>query len=1214
MNVYSGALSLDDIDILFNANSKSKSVAFTPYIQTNVAEEMHGTNASILTRVPFDVPAIAGFDELSLHVRYDDGFIAYLNGVEVSRRNAPAGAVNFDANAATERMDADAVTVERIDLTEHVGLLTAGPDNVLAFQALNQTASDGDFLLEPELIAVSGEGQRELYFTEPTPGAANTSVGYVGFVADTRFDFERGYYSDPINVQISSSTPDVQIYFTTNGQAPTPTDGLLYLEAIPVTTTTTLRAVAYRENHIPTNIDTHTYLYLEDVAQQPNDPAGFPATWAGIPADYEMDPDVVGPDNLFNDLYRDSIVDDLASLPALSIVMDPDDLFGSQGIYVNPQGTGDTWERPTSAELIIPDGSEPGFQINSGIRIQGGSSRNVNFPKHSMRLEFRSRYGDSRLNYPLFANQPYSERASESFDEIVLRTSFNNSWTHWHFDQAELAQQQRDQWARDIQSAMGQPTTHGRFVHLYLNGLYWGIYNMGERPAAPYQSDYFGGSENDWDVVNGEGAVIAVDGDKTAWNEMWSIANGGLGDSESYREVLKYVDAENLADYMIMNFYFGNEDWDGHNWMAARQRTVEGRWRFYAWDSEFAIGLRPSNHATGDDAKRQIINIDRTTVGTANKVSGLHQRMLANEEYQLLFADRMHKHFNNDGVLSPDAITEIWNARAEQLDRAIVAESARWGDYRRDVHSNQWPMSNFQLYTRDDHHLPIRDFILNEYFPVRSDIAFDQMSRRVGFPNVSAPEYRINDIAQYGGDVSTGDVLSIVSTAIETTELALVALDGPAKAFVPVNDSLESGPGSRWYDVDFVTSDWTAGSNGVGYETQSGYVDLIGTDVIDAWNAIESSVYSRFEFDLDANFSADAIEGLELRMKYDDGYVAYLNGQTVHSRNVPEDAAWDSRATATRLDLLNTVPTIFETTDLTESLGLLTPGKNVLAIHVLNHASDLSDLLIRPELVLIDDEAVQTPIYYTLDGTDPREFGGSAVGVSYGGTLSLTESTEVTARGMHNGVWSPLSQATFVVQESRPNVAITEINYNPAAPSPAELEQLPGINGNDFEFLEVTNISDTAALNLVGMQLVDGVNFEFDSATLSPGESAIVVENTAAFRQRYGDTIRVLGEWSGGLSRGGERLQLVDATGQVLVDITYDDAIPWPARADGAGATLELIDPTDTPPERLSKPTSWRGSTDFGGSPGSIWNVTNSSGHYGSAFPYTATGCRIRRD
>ncbi len=476
-----------------------------------------------------------------------------------------------------------------------------------------------------------------------------------------------------------------------------------------------------------------------------------------------------------------------------------------------------------------------------------------------------------------------------------------------------------------------------------------------------------------------------------------------------------------------------------------------------------------------------------------------------------------------------------------------------------------------------------------------STFPFDQISlwgkwRREGcFRQLAAPKYQINGSGQHGGLISSGDLLSMSGgTAIVTTESPLVAADAESLAFVPTDDSSESGPGPHWYDVDYDAAAWISGSNGVGYDTGQDYRFLIGTDVLAAWNSNPTSVYTRFEFELDANFDADVVEGLELRMKYDDGYVVYLNGQLIHSQNSPTPAVWNSRATGKRLDLLNTVPAVVETTDLSESLDLLIPGKNVLAIHVLNHADDLSDILARPELILIDDEEVQAPVYYTLDGSDPREVGGAPVGVLYDGTIPLVDTTEVNARALLNGEWSALSRTTFVVGESGTKLAITEINYNPHAPTAAELAVLPGVDSNSFEFVELTNTSASESVSLVGMQFVDGVTFSFGNEVLAPGESAVVVEDVAAFELRYGESIRVLGQWSGGLSAGGETLQLADATGEILVDVTYDDAIPWPERADGAGASLELINPTNTPAAQYSKPYSWRGSTNFGGSPAAV--------------------------
>ncbi|MEM7233583.1 MAG: FN3 associated domain-containing protein, partial [Planctomycetota bacterium] len=243
------------------------------------------------------------------------------------------------------------------------------------------------------------------YFPVPTPGAPNSGI-VEGLTSDTTFSVDRGLFDAPFSVEITATTPDAQIRYTTDGSAPSSERGTLYSDPVEITTTTTLRAIAYRENYAPSNIDTQTYIFLEDVIGQPNNPAGFPRTWAGVPADYEMDPDVIGPENVFQDRYRETIIDDLKSLPVLSLVLEQSDLFGPTGIYENPAGDGVAWERPASVELLYPDDPERGFQQNCAVRIQGGSSRSTNYPKHSFRLLFKRDYGPGKLRYPLFEGQP----------------------------------------------------------------------------------------------------------------------------------------------------------------------------------------------------------------------------------------------------------------------------------------------------------------------------------------------------------------------------------------------------------------------------------------------------------------------------------------------------------------------------------------------------------------------------------------------------------------------------------------------------------------------------------------------------------------------------------------------------------------------------------------------------------------------------------------
>ena len=133
--------------------------------------------------------------------------------------------------------------------------------------------------------------------------------------------------------------------------------------------------------------------------------------------------------------YDGRVRDSLLAMPTLSIVMNIDDLFDrSTGIYTNSQRAGVEWERPASMELIYPDGRE-GTQINCGLRMQGGASRQPTRPKHNMRLMFKKLYGPGKLRFPVFEDSPV-----ESFDTIVLRGGNGDSWFHPNSIQRTRAQ------------------------------------------------------------------------------------------------------------------------------------------------------------------------------------------------------------------------------------------------------------------------------------------------------------------------------------------------------------------------------------------------------------------------------------------------------------------------------------------------------------------------------------------------------------------------------------------------------------------------------------------------------------------------------------------------------------------------------------------------------------------------------------------------------
>jgi len=204
----------------------------------------------------------------------------------------------------------------------------------------------------------------------------------------------------------------------------------------------------------------------------------------------------------------------------MSIVMDPEDLFGSRrGIYSNATGRGDSWERPTSIEIINIDGSTA-YVGQCGLRIHSYSWRaHDRTKKHSFRLEFRDEYGPRKMEYKLFPDAPV-----DRFDSIVLRAQHGRSWAGQQYP--EQAQYIRDAFARDTSRDMGKIDGHAAFVHLYLNGLYWGLYNPCQRPDTAFSATYYGGDKADWDGINS--TVPVNDSQTAAWNTLMSMCNESL--------------------------------------------------------------------------------------------------------------------------------------------------------------------------------------------------------------------------------------------------------------------------------------------------------------------------------------------------------------------------------------------------------------------------------------------------------------------------------------------------------------------------------------------------------------------------------------------------------------------------------------------------------------------------------------------------------------
>ncbi len=996
------------------------------------------------------------------------------------------------------------------------------------------------------------------YFLDPSPGEASASEIVQGFVADTRFSVPRGFYSTAQSVAISSETPDAKIYYTLDGSEPGAgnPEALLYSGPISIATTTILRAQGFKEGFEPTDIDTVTYLFSSQVSSQSDSPVNFPSAWipnlnVGVQANpvralskYGFNNGVLARLPLTDsDGVSFTFEDSLQAIPTLSLVVDSNELFDPvDGLHINASQRGRLWERLASIEYMDPRTGES-RQANCGLRMHGGWNRFPEMLKKSFRLYFRSEYGDANFDAPLFDNAPVGE-----FDRLILRSGNGKAWTSpWRAlsgsgNSLPRTTYFRDQFARDLQASTGQDYVPGTFVHLYINGHYWGLYNPVERPDEFLAAGHLGGDDEDYDVIKwrrGVGHQVAA-GDNTGWTGLISLIRGNPQNTATYAQIQERLDLENFVDYLLVNFFIGNQDWVDNNVYAMRNRAIDGPFRFYCWDGEESL-LSVSRNSTTQNVSDTCLEI--------------HQALRSNAEYRILFADRAYRHLFGDGALTPTNTNPLIDNYQAILDQAIVAESARWGDLHRPT----------DPYDRNDWLTEVTN-IRNNYLPSRGSTLVNQLRSQNLFPNVGAPMLLPSDGGEVllGTEVTFGSIgdgetiyyttdgtdprlqgggVSAVAEAFGsvTEEVALIGL-GSSWQFRDTGQDLggssivEGSPGfgsQNWKHPDFDDDLWGTGPAPLGYGSITGRTLSTVVGFGDDTNFKYPTTYFRRSFQVSG---ADEIDGLTLRMFRDDGVVVYLNGSELIRSGFDETG--------------NIAYSTFANTTTNEGAFLefeipaenLVEGDNILALEVHQGTPRSSDMGFDLELLGIKETTTSEPI------------------VVDGGIL-------VKARVLNQGEWSPIAEALFQPRGRSQDLGVSEMMYHPPV--------------GGAEFLELTN-EGAISHSLNDLRIAGGITFSFGESGISrlgPGESLLLVRDAGAFAVAY-PGLAFAGVYDGALGNGGDEFSLETMDGQVLWTVTYDDAGAWPQSADGEGRSLTYRGGS------LGLPESWRPSSVVNGTPG----------------------------
>lgn len=1063
---------------------------------------LNNVNTTVYLRFPFTMSESSSVTELTLKMKYDDGFAAFLNGVRVADANAP-GALSWDTEASGNHSDSEAVTLIDFDISNHAHLLVDGP-NILAIHGLNDSLTSSDMLISPELHAVrvtdpsvGGPG----FLGTPTPGSLNGDT-FGGFVADTKFSVDRGIHDTAFNLEITSATPDAEIRYTLDGTPPGTNVGQVYTGPLSITGTTIVRALAHKPDFRPTNIDTHTYIFPTDVVNQPRmrDAITESAT------------------------YGPQMIDSLRAVPTISLVTE------NTG-FLNETAGNIRSEHQASVEMMFPDGT-PGFQEDGGLSNYGG--RFTNFRKKSFRVAFRSQFGATKLKYPIFDGFEYENfPPADEFDVINLR-----SGSH---DMASRGAYMSNRFTDDSMIEMGNIAPHGRFVHVYLNGNYWGQYHLRERWSADMARSYYGGPKSDYEAVNANDNFINDEEVYDGPGDFWAETKALIAGPDPYANSQDHLDVANIIDFMLL-WVSGNSESEFRSF-GSRSRGVP--FKFMIKDADGYLRAASAGKASHPGPR------DFMT------------EMGGDPEFKTLLADRIHKHFFNDGALTPSRNISRLQRRVDEARLGFISEGARWGDVFREPASWESYQTN----------------LVNNHFPGLAQTMIGRFKSAGMYPDVIAPVFN-----QHGGSVSDDTPLTMSTDAdkiyytFDGSDPRLVGGNpNPAATEASFDDGgpgeqqpvtymttgydwkyLDNGSnqGTAWRATAFNDAAWSSGPSPLGYGG-----DGEATEVSFGGNSSDKYATSYYRTTVDIPDPSVFINFL-LRVKYDDGAAVYINGVERFRQNLASNASFDDYANGTVSDEGGWK-------DATIPVSALVAGTNTIAVEVHQASGTSSD----------------TRMDLTLRG-QTTDIGGG--GDNFTDPFTLSEPTLIRARAYNStsGEWSALNEAFFTIDSvpaDASNLVISEFHYRPANPTtPAELAV--SSDRDDFEFLEFLNIGDSA-LDMNDVRFAEGINFDFpDNIVLPIGERILLVRDRAAFEARYGAPTVQSFEYTGRLSNDGEQLLLLGSGPDPIKDFTYNDQAPWPTNADGEGVSLVLIDPTSNPDH--NEASNWMGSQNDGGSPG----------------------------
>lgn len=458
---------------------------------------------------------------------------------------------------------------------------------------------------------LNGNMERVVFKT-PTPGQPNNVPTYAGFSSEPEFSCIGGFYSQPFYLSLKPCSPAV-VHYTLDGSEPTENSSV-WSKPILINKTTVVRAISFTPGMLPSLVTTETYF-----------------------------------------------INKSNTLTVISLSTNPENLWDiDSGIYSAGRNPGTefpyvtanywmNWEKPVHFELFEPDGKK-GLGFNGGIKIFGSYSRALD--QKSFSIYARDKYGCDEINYPFFKDRPFS-----NYKSIILRTS----------GQDTLYTKIRDSMMHRLVKDTEVDVQSYRPAVVYINGEYWGVYNIREKISRFYLASNHGVDPENVDILQANGYVRY--GSNTDYKALISyVTSHDMSIQQNYEYVKTKMDIENFIDYQISEIYFANTDTG--NIKFWRDRSEGGKWRWILYDTDW--GFFDATHNT----LWFVSNPEGTGTGKMFSTA-LMYNLLKNNSFKDEFIERFAYHLNN--TFRPERVIGIIDEMSKAIEPEMPGQFARWG-------------------------------------------------------------------------------------------------------------------------------------------------------------------------------------------------------------------------------------------------------------------------------------------------------------------------------------------------------------------------------------------------------------------------------------------------------------------------------------------------------------------------------------------------------